>query len=89
MGLDGPEPEAEAGVEYRGGMSPSTSKRLRQQYDATLPNGQVVECCEHIVLGDSYDPRYCLRIYFTSRAPGEPRFVIAHVGRHHEVMTTT
>jgi hypothetical protein len=79
----------EAGVEYRGGISRSTSKRLRQQYQATLPNGRMVDCHEHIVLGNSYDPRFCLRIYFTSRAPGESRFVIAHVGRHLEVKTTT
>ena len=79
----------EAGIDYRGGIAPTTSKRQRQQYFATLPSGETVECHEHIVLGSSYDPRYCLRIYFTSRAPGEPRFVLAHVGRHFEVLSTT
>ena len=80
---------AEAGMDYRGGIAPSTSKRQRQQYVADLPGGETVECHEHLVLGTSYDPRHCLRIYFTSRAPGEPRFVIAHVGRHFDVITTT
>lgn len=79
----------EAGLEYRGHIAKSTSSRLREQYVAALPSGQSVECHEHIVLGTSYDPRYCLRIYFTSRAPGEPRFVISHVGRHFEVASTT
>lgn len=41
------------------------------------------------MLGNTYDPRRCLRIHFTSRAPMETRFVIGHVGRHLEVLTTT
>jgi hypothetical protein len=41
------------------------------------------------VLGSSYDPRRCLRIYFTSRALLEARFVIGHVGRHFDVLTTS
>jgi hypothetical protein len=44
---------------------------------------------EHIVLGNTYNPRRCLRIYFSSRVPGEARFVIGHVGRHFEVLTST
>lgn len=79
----------ELGIDYRGGISPSTSKRLRQQYQLPGPDGHVFECQEHIVLGNSYDPRRCLRIYFTSRAPVEPRFVIGHVGRHFDVKSTT
>jgi hypothetical protein len=79
----------ELGIEYRGGIGSATSERLRRQYVARMPTGDIVECEEHIVLGASYDPRYCLRIYFTSRAPAEPRFVIAHVGRHFDVPTTT
>lgn len=81
---------AEAGVDYRGGIAESTSRRLKAQYLATLPDGRTrLACEEHIVLGTSYDPRWCLRIYFTSRAATDPRFVVAHVGRHLEVMTTT
>jgi len=80
---------AEAGLEYRGGIAKATSKKHRQQYEVVMPGGTVVECHEHVVMGTSYDPRFCLRIYFTSRAPGEPRFVIAHVGRHFDVKTTT
>jgi hypothetical protein len=49
----------------------------------------VVQCHEHIVVGSSYDPRYCLRIYFSSRSPEDARFIIGHVGRHLDVKTTT
>lgn len=79
----------EIGVDYRGGIAASTPQSLRDQYRISDPAGQVFECEEHIALGNSYDPRHCLRIYFTSRAPGETRFVIGHVGRHLEVMTST
>lgn len=79
----------ELGVDYRGSIAGHTSNRQRLQYVAHLPNGAQVDCEEHLVLGTSYDPRYCLRIYFTSRAPGEPRFVVRHVGRHFDVGSTT
>jgi hypothetical protein len=79
----------ELGIDYRGGIAASTSERLRQQYRVVGPDGRGYECEEHIVIGSSYDPRHCLRIYFTSRAPLEARFVIGHVGRHFEVMSTT
>lgn len=79
----------ELGVEYRGGIAESTSERMLQQYQVTLPGGELVEAREHIALGTSYDPRHCLRIYFTSRVPAEPRFVVGHVGRHFEVKRTT
>ena len=77
------------GVEYRGGIAQSTSERMQQQYLITGPDGRSYDCREHIVLGTSYDPRHCLRIYFTSRAPVEPRFVIGHVGRHFEVKSSS
>lgn len=77
------------GVDYRPGIAKSTSGRLREQYLFTDAAGTAVEAVEHIALGGTYDPRRCLRIYFTSRVPTEPRFVIAHVGRHFEVMTST
>lgn len=79
----------DAGIEYRGGIAPSTSEKMRRQYEGRGADGAVYECHEHIVLGSGYDPRFCLRIYFTSRAPMEPRFVIGHIGRHHDVRTTT
>jgi hypothetical protein len=79
----------ELGIDYRGGISATTSERLRQQYRSRGSDGRTFECHEHIVLGNSYDPKYCLRIYFTSRAPVEPRFVIGFVGRHFDVATTT
>jgi hypothetical protein len=79
----------EVGVDYRGGIADSTPARLRHQYVLPGPDGRGYDCVEHLVLGTSYDPRHCLRIYFTSRSPNETRFVIGHVGRHFEVMTTT
>ena len=79
----------ELGIDYRGGISPSTSEKHLRQYVVHAPDGRSFECREHIVLGRDYDPRHCLRVYFTSRAPVEPRFVIAHVGRHFDVATTT
>jgi hypothetical protein len=77
------------GIDYRGGISPATPDKLRQQYDAVGPDGRTFECLEHVVLGSSYDPRYCLRIYFSSRVRLEPRFVIGHIGRHFDVKSTT
>lgn len=79
----------ELGIDYRGGITPNTSARQLQQYVVRGAAGEVYDCREHIALGNSYDPRFCLRIYFTSRAPLEPRFVVGHVGRHFEVSTTT
>lgn len=79
----------ELGVDYRSQIAKSTSEKLRQQYRYPGPDGTVHECHEHIAIGSTYDPRYCLRIYFTSRAPSEPRFVVGHVGRHLTVMTST
>ncbi|MGV3710379.1 MAG: hypothetical protein ACO1Q7_16215 [Gemmatimonas sp.] len=79
----------EYGVEYRGGIAPSTSEKMRRQYVNRGPDGTEYECHEHIVLGSGYDPRYCLRVYFTTRAPLEPRFVIGHIGRHLDVKSTT
>jgi hypothetical protein len=76
------------GIDYRGAIARSTPARLREQY-RFAHNGQAIEAEEHIVLGNTYDPRRCLRIYFSSRAIDELRFVIGHVGRHFEVMTTT
>lgn len=70
------------GVDYRAGISATTSSALREQYIIPGPDGQTYDCVEHIAMGKSFDPRYCLRIYFTSRVPAESRFVIGHVGRH-------
>jgi hypothetical protein len=89
LGMSLREAFRELGIDYRGGVSSTTSRRDMQQYHVAGPQGQRYECEEHIVLGGTYDPRRCLRIYFTSRAPVEPRFVIGHVGRHFRVATTT
>jgi hypothetical protein len=77
------------GIDYRGGIAPSTSEKHRRQDLVRGSDGHAFDCREHIVLGNSYDPRHCLRVYFTSRAPLEPRFVIGHVGRHFDVATTS
>ena len=79
----------ELGVDYRSGIAESTSEKLRRQYLFTGPDGSVHECHEHIALGAAHDPRHCLRIYFTSRAPSEPRFVVGHVGRHLTVLSSS
>jgi hypothetical protein len=76
------------GIDYRGTIARSTPDRLRQQYVFHMPDGEPFEAVEHIVLGNTYDPRRCLRIYLSSRVSSEPRFVIGHVGRHFEVMTS-
>lgn len=79
----------ELGIDYRRTIGSATPKRLRQQYLVHGSEGTQYDCEEHIVLGNSYDPRYCLRIYFTSRATNEARFVIGHIGRHFDVTSTT
>ena len=80
---------ADLGIDYRGGIARTTPDRLRQQYVFVGPDDRPIECVEHIALGQTYNPRRCLRIYFSSRVPSETRFVIAHVGRHFEVITST
>jgi hypothetical protein len=77
------------GVDCRGGIASSTPERLRQQYLFHLEGGEGVECFEHIALGATYNPRRCLRIYFSSKLVTDSRFVIGHVGRHFEVMSST
>ncbi len=90
-GLDGGLRAAfqELGIDYRSGIAKSTSEKLKRQYRFVGPDQREYDCPEHIAIGATYDPKHCLRIYFTSRAPSEPRFVIGHVGRHFTVMTST
>ena len=80
---------SDLGIDYRAAIARTTPDRLREQYHFIRGNGDLVEAEEHIVLGNTYDPRRCLRIYFSSRVPNEPRFVIGHVGRHFEVQSST
>jgi hypothetical protein len=80
---------SDLGIDYRVAIARSTPARLREQYRFTRDNGELVEAEEHVVLGNTYDPRRCLRIYFSSRVPNEPRFVIGHVGRHFQVQSST
>ncbi len=80
---------ADLGIDYRPAIAKTTSARMREQYSFVRGDGELVEAEEHIVLGNTYDPRRCLRIYFSSRVPSETRFVIGHVGRHFDVRSTT
>ena len=80
---------SDLGIDYRAAIARNTPDRLREQYRFFRDNGDPVEAEEHIVLGNTYDPRQCLRIYFSSRVANEPRFVIGHVGRHFEVQSST
>jgi len=80
---------ADLGIDYRPTIARNTSNRLREQYRFVHRDGDVVEAEEHVVLGNTYDPRRCLRIYFSSRVSNEPRFVIGHVGRHFDVKSST
>lgn len=79
---------ADLGIDYRSAISQSTSARMREQYRFQY-EGEMIEAVEHIVLGKTYDPRRCLRIYFSSRVVSDPRFIVAHVGRHFTVRSTT
>jgi hypothetical protein len=78
----------ERNIDYRSAISDTTSKRLRQQFKFRHGNRQY-RCEEHICLGGTYDPVDCLRIYFTTKQMIDGKIVIAHVGRHLNVMTTT
>ncbi|MDT8369738.1 MAG: hypothetical protein RQ745_11060 [Longimicrobiales bacterium] len=77
------------GLTYHSGIAKSSSERIRRQHEFTDDAGRVHICEEHISVGNSYDSRYCLRVYFTSKSPKEHRFVVGHVGRHLETMSTT
>ena len=88
LGIPLKEAFRELGVDYRGGISDTTPATMRQQYLFYGPDGEEYDCVEHIALGVSRDPRHCLRIYFTSRARAENRFVIGHVGKHFDVQMT-
>lgn len=77
----------EIGLDYRHGISETSSKRMREQY--RFNSAEIdYECEEHLCFGSSFDPAECARIYFTSRAEGEDRFVVGHVGRHLDVIST-
>jgi hypothetical protein len=80
---------AQHGLVYKSDIAETTPKRLRRQYEFRMPDGSAVECTEHLALGTSYDPAHCLRIYFSSTAAADGRFVVGHVGRHLESMSTT
>lgn len=80
---------SDLGIDYRGGISRTTSKKLRQQY--VFADGERTFVCEeHICLGGgTYDPAQCLRIYLNTKDRPDGRFVIGHVGRHMDVTSTT
>ncbi|MDB4909137.1 MAG: hypothetical protein JWO05_3921 [Gemmatimonadetes bacterium] len=80
---------AARGLDYRGGIARTTSKKLRRQYLFT--DGEFeYPCEEHLCLGSgSYDPADCLRIYINTKLRPGGRFVVGHVGRHLDVISTS
>ena len=75
-------------IDYRSGVSETTSKVQRKQYQF-YHDGSIYVCEEHICLGVSRDPSECLRIYLTTKQLlVEGKIVIGHVGRHLDVRTT-
>lgn len=78
----------ELGMDYRGGIARSTSKKQRQQYQF-LHEGQLVQCEEHLCFGVKQDPKKCLRIYFSSSKLSEGKFIVGHVGRHLDTKRTS
>lgn len=79
---------AQLGMDYAGGLSATTAKKVRQQYTYSH-EGVDYACEEHLCFGTSYDPAHCLRIYFSTKQRPNGRVVVAHVGRHKDVMSTT
>lgn len=80
---------ADLNMDYSGGLSPTTPKKLRKQYVFADEEREYV-CEEHIrVGGGSYDPADTLRIYINTKDRPRGRVVIGHVGRHLDVISTT
>jgi hypothetical protein len=79
---------AEANIDYGGGLSPTTPKKLRKQY-VFRDDLREYACEEKIrVGGGSADPTDSLRIYFTTKDRANGRIVVGHVGRHLDVIST-
>lgn len=80
---------AEMGFSFAQGLSPHSPDKVRRQY--RFQDGPVTRQCEaHLQLGaGTYDPAYCLRIYFTTDADPPAQIIIGHVGRHLDVISTT
>jgi hypothetical protein len=80
---------AELGVDYSGGLAPTTPKKLRKQY--VFRDGDRERVCEeHLRIGGgSYDPSDSLRIYINTKDRPQGRVVIGHVGGHLDVISTT
>ena len=77
------------GFDYSPGLASTTPRRIRDQY-RFREGGEEFQCEEHLRLGGgAYDPRNCLRIYFSTEPNSSPAIVIGHVGRHLDVISTT
>ena len=79
---------AEMKVDYGGGLSPTTPKKIRKQY--VFRDGDQEYACEEKIRvgGGSADPTDSLRIYFTTKERPHGRIVVGHVGRHLDVIST-
>lgn len=79
---------SEMNVDYGGGLSPSTPKKIRKQY--VFRDGDREYACEEKIRvgGGSPDPANSLRIYFTTKERPHGRIVVGHVGRHLDVIST-
>lgn len=72
---------AELGLTYKAGITASSSKAIRDQH-RFVDGSETFECTEHLVFGTAYDKTLCARIYFTTEADGQGRWVVGHVGEH-------
>ena len=65
-------------LEYAAKESQITGTMYKEERTVTH-EGAPLFAEQHLCVGDSFDPQYCLRIHF---APHEDAFVVAHCGRH-------
>ena len=65
-------------LEYAAKESQITGTMYKEERTVTH-EGVPLFAEQHLCVGDSFDPQYCLRIHF---APFEDAVVVAHCGRH-------
>ena len=65
-------------LEYAAKESQITGSMYKEERTVTH-EGVPLFAEQHLCVGDSFDPQYCLRVHF---APAGDTFVVAHCGRH-------